>query len=277
MNLHEADSKRQNEQFAAFCVAIGSFCEMEFPKYDKLVSRMSAVDVALARLVVDQEESLRSVRLLHSQRFTIQTNMVVRHMYENAVNAIALTFPIDSQFSRRTLAIRFIKYGAIVKWQHIEALRSRKPDIATAAELRLERQQEREAMRYFKVKPNKAGVRLPPRTWHPWGGFAGIHDQVRHAIVAGKVSSSVYGDIDLFDWHYHALYRYTNASVHSDWASLTARVDLKVNPPVLGVASGSEGGSVFASSVKLFIDTLSCFAIHKGIMRRVEADLLKYC
>ena len=258
-------------------MAIGSFCEKKFPDYDKFVLRTSALDVALARLVVDQEECLRSVQVLHGQHFYIQTNMVIRHMYENSINAIALAFPIDKNYRRRTLATRFIKYGAIVKWQHIEALRSRVPDIATAEELRQERRQEREAMRYFKIQPNRAGTRVPPKTWHPWSSFSALHDKVRNTISDGVVSSSVYESIDLFDWNYDALYRYTNASVHSDWSSLTSRVDFEKAPPVLGVSAGPVGGSAFFSAPKLFIDTLTCFGLHKRLMKRIEGDLLMFC
>lgn len=197
-------------------------------------------------------------------------------MYENSINAIALGFPIDKNYGRRTLATRFIKYGAIVKWQHIEALRSRAPDVATAEELRLERRLEREAMRYFKIQPNRAGKRVPPKTWHPWGSFSALHGKVRNAISDGAVSSSVHGSIDLFDWNYDALYRYTNASVHSDWSSLTSRVDFKQTPPVLDVSAGPVGGSAFFSAPKLFFDALTCFGLHKRIMKRIEDDLLKF-
>ena len=276
MLYRDADPKEQWRQFQQFCLVVGSFCEKEFPKYDKLVARTSATDVALARLVVDQEESLRSVQILHGQQFHVQANMVVRHMYENYINAVALAFLIDQRHSRRTLATRFIKYGAIVKWRHIEAIRRRIPDIASPDEVRLERKLEREAMRYFRIRPNKKGIRVPPKTWHPWGTFKGLHDQVRVAILGGRVPSSVYGTVDLFDWHYDSLYDYTNASIHSDWSSLTSQVSFKVTPPVMSVARSADGSSMFFGSVKLFFDTLTCFGRHKNLLSTIEHDLERY-
>ena len=276
MRFQESDPEKQRAQFKGLCEGLAAFSKRELSKHDKRVSRTGAVDIALARLVVDQEECLRCVQRLHDLHFTIQTHMVLRHMYENYVNAIAIAFPIDPKWNRKTIATLFIKFGALKKWRHIEALRKAAPALVSKDEARSDRAREREAMRYYRLKLKKPGLSKHPRYWHPWGSFAGLYKQVRHALDQGLVPKSVFDDVDRWDWN-HTLYQYMSSSVHSDWTSLTAKVDWsKSNPPVLAIATDIDWSSLYFNAVPYYVDTLQCFASHKRIVRRLEKDLLRY-
>lgn len=269
--LKPVDPEGQRKTFDTLCLASLSFCEKHFKEYDRLVSRRSAIDVALARLVVRQAEALSAVRVLRDNH-TIEANMVVRHMYETMVNAVAIAFPIDPTYTRHQLAFRFIQFADIKKCQHLDSLlahvaKNKEPlEVATPAQIRETHRRKRAAMRNL-------GVTKPPQAWHPWNNFAGLHRKVTAAIHSGKIPSTVSLGLDTWKWHNDASYRYASSAIHGDWSSMISRVDFTTNPPVLSLDHDPNASSISINAPTHFLQTLRCFSIHKGVVRRVLAQL----
>lgn len=269
--LVEPTLQAQRFSFELVGTACLALCEKREKDFDDRISRRSTIDIALGRLVVRQAEALKAIRLLHKHH-SIEANMVVRHMYEAMVNAVAIAYPIDTKYSRHELAYRFILYSDMVEMKrlerilmHISKLRGR-VNGPTPAEIAETRRRGKRALA-------RAGLTKVPNVWHPWSSFHNLYGKVKEAIIARTVSRNIHGGLESWEWNYDANYRLPSSSVHGDWSSILSRVDFKTDPPVFSMSVREDAPSMFSNAPTVFIQTLRCFTIHKGIDRQVWAEL----